>query len=123
MEKEMDMVQKMGIPVVLVIGTQNKFNFIQMMEQSLLIIQQQVNKQWGFDTTSNYDISPNMSKTFNFPVSFSNNCFVVLPVLYGSWAGCVVWARFKDLTKCTLGFEEWANNTQGVHVGYLAIGN
>jgi hypothetical protein len=38
MEKEMDMVQKMGIPVVLVIGTQNKFNFIQMMEQSLLII-------------------------------------------------------------------------------------
>ena len=82
-----------------------------------------VSKQWGFDTTSNYDISPNMSKTFNFPVSFSNNCFVVLPVLYGSWAGCVVWARFKDLTKCTLGFEEWANNTQGVHVGYLAIGN
>lgn len=67
--------------------------------------------------------SDNMSKTFNFPVSFSNNCFVVLPVLYGSWAGCVVWARFKDLTKCTLGFEEWANNTQGVHVGYLAIGN
>ena len=48
---------------------------------------------------------------------------MVLPVLYGSWATCVVWVRSKDLTKCTLGFEEWASDTQSAHIGYLAIGN
>ena len=80
-------------------------------------------KQWGFDTTSNYDISPNMSKTFNFPVSFSNNCFVVLPVLYGSWGACVVWVHSTMLNNCTVKFEEWASNIQTIHLGYIAIGN
>ena len=70
MEKEMDMVQKMGIPVVLVIGTQNKFNFIQMMEQSLLIIQQQVNKQWG--------TYPSSGGTIRYPVSFTSKVFAVI---------------------------------------------
>ena len=80
-------------------------------------------EQWGFDTTSDYDISPSLSKSFNFPVAFSKNCFIVLPVMYGSWAGCVCWAYAKTLTNCTVKFEEWSSNTQRVHLGYIAIGN
>lgn len=79
--------------------------------------------QWGNDTTSDYDISPSSSKSFNFPISFSKNCFIVLPVLYGSWGGCVVWVYSKTLTNCTVKFEEWSSNTQRVHLGYIAIGN
>ena len=80
-------------------------------------------RQWGFDTTSDYDISPNLSKSFNFPVSFSKNCFIVFPVLYGARGVCVVWVSTKTLTNCTVKFEEWASNTQDVHLGYWAIGN
>ena len=79
--------------------------------------------QWGTDTNSDYDISPSSSKSLNFPVAFSKNCFIVLPVMYGSWAGCVCWVYAKTLTNCTVKFEEWASNTQKVHLGYIAIGN
>lgn len=79
--------------------------------------------QWGNDTTSDYDISPSSSKSFNFPISFSKNCFIVLPVLYGNWGACVVWVYSKTLTNCTVKFEEWSSNTQRVHLGYIAIGN
>lgn len=81
------------------------------------------NKQWGTDTNSDYDISPSLSKTFNFPTTFLKNCFIVLPVLYGNWGACVVWVYSKTLTNCTVKFEEWASNTQRVHLGYIAIGN
>ena len=80
-------------------------------------------EQWGFDTNSDYDISPSLSKTFNFPTTFLKNCFIVLPVLYGNWGACVVWVYSKTLTNCTVKFEEWANNIQRVHLGYIAIGN
>ena len=79
--------------------------------------------QWGTDTNSDYDINPSSSKSLNFPVAFSKNCFIVLPVMYGSWAGCVCWVYAKTLTNCTVKFEEWASNTQRVHLGYIAIGN
>ena len=79
--------------------------------------------QWGTDTNSDYDISPSLSKTFNFPTTFLKNCFIVLPVLYGNWGACVVWVYSKTLTNCTVKFEEWASNTQRVHLGYIAIGN
>lgn len=79
--------------------------------------------QWGNDTNSDYDISPSLSKTFNFPTTFLKNCFIVLPVLYGNWGACVVWVYSKTLTNCTVKFEEWASNTQRVHLGYIAIGN
>ena len=40
--------------------------------------------QWGNDTTSDYDISPSSSKSFNFPISFSKNCFLLILIkLYG----------------------------------------
>ena len=74
MEKEMDMVQKMGIPVVLVIGTQNKFNFIQMMEQSLLIIQQQVNKQWG---------TTNATGKVKLPITYTKQHLIAVGSFYG----------------------------------------
>ncbi len=79
--------------------------------------------QWGNDTNSDYDISPSLSKTFNFPTTFLKNCFIVLPVLYGNWGACVVWVYSKTLTNCTVKFEEWASNIQRVHLGYIAIGN
>lgn len=79
--------------------------------------------QWGFDTTSDYDISPSQSKTINFPITFQNNCFIVLPVMCGSWAACVCWVSAKTKTNYTIKFEEWASDKQSVHVGYLAIGN
>ena len=88
-----------------------------------LDILQQEFKQWGTDTNSDYDINPSSSKSLNFPVAFSKNCFIVLPVMYGSWAGCVCWVYAKTLTNCTVKFEEWASNTQRVHLGYIAIGN
>ena len=79
--------------------------------------------QWGYDTNSDYDISPSLSKIFKFPTTFPKNCFIVLPVLYGNWGACVVWVYSKTLTNCTVKFEEWASNTQRVHLGYIAIGN
>lgn len=88
-----------------------------------MVCNRKVAEQWGNDTTSDYDISPSSSKSFNFPISFSKNCFIVLPVLYGSWGCCVVWVYSKTLTNCTVKFEEWSSNTQRVHLGYIAIGN
>ena len=79
--------------------------------------------QWEADTNSDYDISPSLTKTFTFPTTFSKNCFVVLPVLYGNWGPCVVWVHSTMLNNCTVKFEEWASNIQTIHLGYIAIGN
>ena len=82
-----------------------------------MVCNRKVAEQWGNDTTSDYDISPSSSKSFNFPISFSKNCFIVLPVLYGNWGVCVVWVYSKTLTNCTVKFEEWDSNIQQVHLG------
>ena len=88
-----------------------------------LDILQQEFKQWGNNETGDYDISSGLRRTYSFPITFPNRCFIALPVLLGDWAGNVAWTNNIYNDRVIIRYEEWNSDRQRCHTGFIAIGN
>lgn len=80
--------------------------------------------QWGQE--ANYhDIMDNKygsSGSLNFPISFPNECLVVMPYLIGSKTFCCVSVSSFTNATITVHWDEWARDGQSVKFGYIAVG-
>ena len=79
-------------------------------------------KQWGNTETGDYDISPGLRRTYKFPISFPNRCFIAFPVLFGDWAGNVAWTNEMRNDLIIVKYEEWRSDRQHLHTGFVAMG-
>lgn len=58
----------------------------------------------------------------NFPISFPNECLLVIPYLIGSRTFCCVSVYGFTNERITVQWDEWARSVQSVKFGYIAIG-